>query len=94
MSARCRFCGGKIASDAFECQHCGKVLRKRPNQESEEEKKGLTNLNSWSGKSIPPWLMYLVVAFFLFCLVVLFLYAGNDQEKVPKRDVNQSAPAE
>ena len=93
MSARCRFCAGKVASDAFDCKHCGKELRKRAKTE-EDEKTGLTNINSWSGKAIPPWLMYLVVGFFLFCLVILFVDAGTDKDAKPKSpDANQKAPA-
>lgn len=82
MSKQCRFCGGKISSDAYECEHCGKTLRKR----AESETTGLTNIDSWKKKSVPAWVMYLVCGFFLFCLILLFVQAGDQDEEKKNGD--------
>ncbi|MDG1875477.1 MAG: hypothetical protein P8J27_16315 [Mariniblastus sp.] len=84
MNKQCRFCGGKITSDAYDCEHCGKALRKR----TEPEASGLTNINSWKNKSVPSWVMYLVVGFFLFCLILLFVKKDDR-----KNDAQDNAPS-
>ena len=70
----CRFCGGKVFSDAVECKHCGKTLAVKKNADHDEQI-GLTNINSWEGKMVPSWVMYAVVAFGLF-LLFLFVLQG------------------
>ncbi len=94
MSSRCRFCGGKILSDATTCEHCGKQLRKPV--KLEDEPLSVSNIESWKGKTIPPWLMYLVVGIFLACFVIMFLDAGYDPEpaKPPSTSSQTSQPAE
>ena len=80
---QCRFCGKKVASDAVECEHCGKTIGKS----NFEPKDGvrLTNIDSWQNKSIPAWVMYLVVAFFITC-IGLMIYKGCDQDANNKTD--------
>lgn len=92
MSSRCRFCGGKIASDVINCPHCGKQLRKSVDQQP--DKLRATNIESWKGKTIPPWLMYLIVGFFLACLVIMFLDGATDPKPAkPPETTKQTEPA-
>lgn len=80
MSTRCRFCGGKVFADAADCEHCGKVLKK--SKSDSEEQGRLTNLESWD-RSIPSWLMYSVVGFFLLCLVLMALKGCEAGQELP-----------
>ena len=91
MSTQCRFCGGKVFADATDCKHCGKVLSKKATTE-QEERGGLTNLNSWD-KSIPSWVMYLVCGFFLFCLILLFVKGCQGTQEAPNPDEPATAKA-
>ena len=84
---RCRYCGGKILDDAEQCEHCGKMLRESKSDMAETA--GLTNLDAWEKKSVPAWLLYLVVALFLLLLAVL-IYKGCDNANV-KPSINESA---
>ena len=94
MSSRCRFCGGKIVSDAVSCEHCGKQLRKSADPQAVQRR--ATNLESWKGRTIPAWLMCLVVGFFLACLVIMFLDAGTDPKPAqpPATPSHTSQPAD
>ena len=71
MVKRCRFCGEKIAPDATNCEHCGKVLEIK--QADNDEGSGLTNLDSWQGKSVPAWVMYVVVGFAAIVAIVMII---------------------
>ena len=93
MSSRCRFCGGKVPSDASSCEHCGKQLRK-PETVDEQERPRLNNLESWKGTTIPSWLMFLVVGIFLACFVIMFLDAAPDPEPVRTPAPEATQPAE
>lgn len=86
MSSRCRFCGGKIVSDAISCEHCGKQLRKSADPQPEQRR--VTNIESWKGKTIPSWLMYLIVGFFLACFVIMFLDANTDPKPAQPPDTS------
>lgn len=86
MSKHCRFCGGKIASDTVTCPHCGKQLI----QIDKEDGSRLTNLDSWEGRSVPAWVMYLVVAFFLFCFVAMFVEGCREEPPKPKSPTTAS----
>ena len=66
---RCPYCGEKIATDAVDCDHCGKTLRKSGS--GSKESSGLTNLDSWKEKSVPAWVMYAVVGATLFCVILM-----------------------
>jgi len=92
MSSRCRFCGGKTTSDAIRCEHCGKQLRKT--ESAEHERTRMTNIESWKGKTIPSWLMYLVVGIFLACFVIMFLDAGSDSKPAQPPTPDTTQPAE
>ena len=72
---QCRYCGQKIQVGAPECEHCGKTLVKQ--KADEESGVGLTNIESWQGKSVPAWVMYLVLAIFAV-FVVLLIVKGCD----------------
>jgi len=87
----CRFCGGKIASDASTCSHCGKTLRS--SDEEAKEAVRLTHIDSWQNKSIPSWVMYLVVAFFLACLA-LMIYKGYDKDQPASPERKKAEPNE
>jgi uncharacterized membrane protein YvbJ len=65
---RCPFCGEKIFSDATECKHCDKSLS---SSGQESAAKSSVDLDSWQGKTVPSWLMYLLVAAALFCVWVM-----------------------
>lgn len=65
MIKRCRFCGGKIKPDATDCEHCGKQLVKKETPDTDDPA-GLNNIESWKKKSIPAWVMYAVLVFFVF----------------------------
>jgi uncharacterized membrane protein YvbJ len=78
---RCRFCGQKILDDASQCEHCGKTLRDTSTESA--EKSGLTNLDSWEKQSVPAWVMYAVVAFFLFVLAFL-IFKGCQPSAIDK----------
>ena len=71
MVKRCRFCGEKIQADASRCEHCGKTLKKQ--QETDREGAGLTNLDSWKNKSVPSWVMYLVLAITALCVILMVM---------------------
>ncbi len=91
MSKRCRFCGEKVFADTEQCGSCGKTLIKK----EAEEKIGLTDINSWEGRSVPAWLMFLVVGFFVVCFIAMFLQGCEDNK--PKNQNGQAAettPAE
>ena len=92
MSSRCRFCGGKITSDATSCEHCGKQLRKT--ESADDERTRLNNIESWKGKTIPTWLMLLVVGIFLACFVIMFLDAGSDPKPAQPPAPETSQPAD
>jgi uncharacterized membrane protein YvbJ len=87
----CRFCGKKVAGDAAVCEHSGKTIKKS----TDESKDGvrLTSIDSWENKSIPAWVMYLVVAFFIACLG-LMIYQGCNKDSpkkvIPKEVENES----
>ena len=81
---RCRYCGGKIEPGASQCKHCGKLLR---NEKAEtKDQTGLTNINAWKQKTIPSWLMYLVVAFLLFCVWIMFSQTTREPLPEPPAD--------
>lgn len=67
---RCPFCGEKIAPDSSACKHCGKSLN--GDAMGSDDAKKLSNLESWSDRSVPSWVMYLFVAFGLFFVWVMF----------------------
>lgn len=69
MIKRCRFCAGKVQSDATDCEHCGKVLVKKA--DDGKGKQSLNDLEAWKGKSVPAWVMYAVAAFLLFVIGVI-----------------------
>ncbi len=75
MIRRCRFCGEKIATDASQCEHCGKVLK--IDKEATEEGARLTNLESWKGKSVPAWVMYAVVGFAVVVAAIMAIDGCN-----------------
>ncbi|MFK7766468.1 MAG: hypothetical protein AB8B55_04555 [Mariniblastus sp.] len=81
---RCSYCGKEISPDCDDCPHCGKVLRKK----SDDNKVGLTNINSWESKSVPSWVMYSLFAAIIL-VVILLIVKGCQGE--PKTDP-KSAP--
>ena len=89
MSSQCRFCGSKIFSDAVSCEHCGKQLRKTADKQPEQRR--VSNIESWKGRTIPPWLMYLVTAFFLACLVIMFLDGAPDPKPAQPSEASTQA---
>ena len=80
---RCPFCGEKIFSDASECKHCGKSLSK-----SSEDKPGKSSvvLESWEGKRVPAWLMYLLVALALLSVWVVMSKGCSDAQERSKSE--------
>ena len=77
---RCPFCGEKIPTDAEQCEHCGKTLVKR--QEESEGNPRLVSIDSWEGKRVPAWVMYLVIAMGLLCLWLFLTHGCGDQSEV------------
>lgn len=68
----CRFCGGKIQSDAFVCPHCQKTLRKSEGDSSQNSGgSGSIRLDEWSKFRVPAWVMYLVIALSAFTLYIM-----------------------
>lgn len=90
MIKRCRFCGEKISADAAQCQHCGKRLREVA-QDKPEEGARLTNLESWKQKTIPSWVMYVVLGVTAVCVVLMVIEGCNRMsgEGIP---TTQSSP--
>lgn len=70
MVVRCRFCGQKIQSRSEVCEHCGKTLVKK--SDGSPDKVSLVGIDSWQQKSVPAWVMYLVIGFALICAVIMF----------------------
>lgn len=66
---RCPYCGEEILGDASKCQHCGKSLGKKKQNQPDQSS---VNLESWSSKSVPSWVMYLIVGISFVFLWVLF----------------------
>ncbi len=87
----CPFCGKKVSGDAETCQHCGKTIRKS-NSDSKDGVR-LTSIDSWENKSIPAWVMYLVIAFFVGCLVMM-LYKGCNKDVKKKAEPTDVARLE
>ena len=83
---RCRYCGGKILDDASQCEHCGKMLGE--SKSGSAETPGLTNLDSWENKSVPAWVMYLVVAFFSICLIFVMIKGCEKPATKPSKNEN------
>ena len=83
---RCPFCGKKIESDASQCGHCGKTIGKRKSEAADQTR--LTNIDTWKEKTIPSWVMFLVVALLLFCVWVMFSQATQSEPKTPPLDEN------
>lgn len=67
MLVRCRFCGAKIKKDTVVCAHCGKTLV------IESDSSGSTvGRDSWEQKTVPAWVMYLVIAIGIGLLALYF----------------------
>jgi uncharacterized membrane protein YvbJ len=88
MIRRCRFCGEKIAPDATQCEHCGKVLKVTEGPVAEGT--GLTNLDTWQDKSVPSWVMYSVIGFAVIVAAVMVVDGCNGISG----DKNPLAPAQ
>jgi uncharacterized membrane protein YvbJ len=77
---RCQFCGEKIEPSVSQCVHCGKTLTGKKTDSTDQA--GLTNINTWEEKRVPPWVMYLVIGFLLFCIWAMF--SQITKEKPPE----------
>jgi len=92
MKKNCRFCGGLIYPDAKECKHCGKVLI-ASEETSANEGSRTVSLDSWKQKSVPAWLMYLLVGICLFCIWIMYA-RGCEKNEAFQRDLeSQNEPA-
>ena len=80
---RCPFCGEKILGDATECKHCGKSLSKEAH---DKPGKSSVDLESWEGKTIPAWLMYLLVALALLSVWVVMAKGCRDAQEKSESD--------
>ena len=76
MQKRCRFCGEKIKADKESCPQCGKTLIVKPKDEDSET--SLVGLSKWEGKTIPVWMMILILGIVLFSCYTM-LSSGCDQ---------------
>lgn len=87
MIKRCRFCGEKIKSDDASCPHCGKQLIAQSKSSSESETESLVGLNSWESKSVPAWMMFVVIGIAFLCVFAMFNQGCNrddEPESVPE----------
>ena len=80
----CPYCGKKIYADAKECRHCEKSLVKDAG-ENGDKKQALTSPKAYSEKTVPAWLMYVLVALTLFACYTMFANGCEDE-------ANDSAP--
>ena len=92
MKKNCRFCGGMIYSDAKECKHCGKVLIASESAGSSDGNSTI-NLDSWKQKTIPAWLMYLLVGICLFCIWIMYA-RGCEKNEAFQRDLESQDEAD
>ena len=87
MIKRCRFCGEKIKSDDAVCPHCDKQLISQAKSDDESETESLVDLNSWETKTVPSWLMFVVLGIAFLCVFAMFNQGCNrdvDPEAVPE----------
>lgn len=81
MIKRCRFCGEKIKSDDAVCPHCEKTLITPSKADAESESESLVGLNSWESKTVPGWLMWVVLGLALLCVVAMFSRGCNGESE-------------
>ena len=89
----CRFCGGNIRQGVETCPHCGKTLSKK--KVDADESVGLTDLESWKKKTVPSWVMLLLVGAALFCVWIMFAQGCEKgmPEQTPQESSNLIVPA-
>lgn len=85
----CPYCGKKIYVDATECKHCDKSLVK--NSSEDQGKSGLTNPKAYSERSVPAWVMYLLVGLALFASYIMLTSKKDEPaQDAPESDSDQT----
>ena len=83
----CPYCGKNIYADAKECRHCEKSLVKDPAADS--GKQSLTSPRAYSEKTVPAWVMYVLVGLTLFACYTMF--AKGCEQGEPGEDDSEDA---